>query len=76
MEKMSCCDSTGLDMPRCYPSLFENLQAVLAKRNKIASRGIALHNASLALAMLNSFRHQRHLSISFIKPTYDTSNRN
>jgi hypothetical protein len=67
MEKMSSSDSTGLNLPRGNPTAFENLQAVLAKSHIIASRGIAFHNASLALAMLNSFRHHRHLSISFTK---------
>jgi len=67
MEKMSSSDSTGLNLPRGNPTAFENLQAVLAKSHIIASRSIAFHNASLALAMLNSFRHHRHLSISFTK---------
>jgi hypothetical protein len=75
MEKMSGSDSTGLDMPRGNPTFIENLQAVLAKSHIIASRGIAFHNASLALAMLNSFWHHRHLSISFTKTIHAASNR-
>jgi len=60
MQKMSCCNPAGFNVPGSYPTAFQGLQAVFTKRYKIASRGITLHPATLALTMLNSFRHHYH----------------
>jgi len=73
MQKMSCCNSTGLDVLGGYPTAFECLQAVLAKRNEVTSRSIALHFAALALAVLNSFRHHRHFSDPYKTYTYQNT---
>jgi hypothetical protein len=60
MQKVSCSNSAGLDVPRGYPARFQSLQAVFAERNVVAPRSIALHFASLALTVLNSLRHHCH----------------
>jgi hypothetical protein len=62
MQKMSSRDSAGLNVLCGDPAGFEGLQAVFAESHIIASRGVAFHFASLALAILDSFRHHRHFS--------------
>jgi hypothetical protein len=62
MQKMSSRDAAGLNVLSGNPTGFERLQAVLAKSHIITSRGVAFHFASLALAILDSFRHHRHFS--------------
>jgi hypothetical protein len=60
MQKMSSRYSAGLDVPGGYPTTFQSLQAVFTKRYKIAPGSITSHSATLALAILNSFRHHCH----------------
>jgi hypothetical protein len=64
MQKMSCCNSAGFNVPGSYPTVLQSLQAVFAKRHKITSGGITLHCAALALTELDSFRHHCH----FLRP--------
>jgi hypothetical protein len=49
MQKMSCCNSAGFNVPCGYPATHE-----------VASRSIAFHFAALALTVLHSFRHHCH----------------
>jgi hypothetical protein len=60
MQKMSCRNSTCLNLLGAYPAGFHRLQTVFAKRYKIASRGVALNFAALASTIFNSFRHHCH----------------
>jgi hypothetical protein len=60
MQEMGCRNSTGLNLPGAYPTGFQRLQAVFAKRYKIASTSFALHFATLALTIFNPFRHHCH----------------
>jgi hypothetical protein len=60
MQEMGGCNSTSLNLLGAYPTAFQRLQAVFAKRYKIASRGSAFHFATLALTVLNPFRHHCH----------------
>jgi hypothetical protein len=60
MQEMGCRNSTCLNLLGTYPTGFHRLQTVFAKRYKIASRGIALHSATLAFTVFNPFRHQCH----------------
>jgi hypothetical protein len=67
MQKMRRRNSTSFNMLGGYPALFQSLQAVFAKRYKIASRCITLHPAALALTVFNSFRHHCHFLKPFVK---------
>jgi hypothetical protein len=60
MQEMGCRDPSRLNHLGGYPTGFHRLQTVFAKRYKIASRGIALHSATLAFTVFNPFRHQCH----------------
>jgi hypothetical protein len=60
MQKMGRRNATGFNLPGGYPTAFQRLQAVFAKRYKITARSSALHFAALALTVFNSFRHQCH----------------
>jgi len=60
MQKMSCCNSAGFNVPCRYPATFLGLQAVFAERHEVASRSIAFHFAALALTVFHSFRHHCH----------------
>jgi hypothetical protein len=62
MQKMSCRNTAGFNVPGGYPALLKRLQTIFAKRHKISSTGITLHFAALALTVLNSFRHHCHFS--------------
>jgi hypothetical protein len=62
MQKMSSRDSASLNVLCGDPTGLEGLQDVFAESHIIASRGVAFHFASLALAILDSFRHHRHFS--------------
>jgi hypothetical protein len=60
MQEMGCRNSTCLNLLGTYPAGFHRLQTVFAKRHEIASRGIALHFATLAFTVFNPFRHRCH----------------
>jgi hypothetical protein len=64
MQKMSGCYTTGLYLTGAYPAPLQDLKAVIPESNVIASRRIALHPPTLALAVLDSFRHHRHCLFS------------
>jgi hypothetical protein len=60
MQEMGCRNPTCFNLLGAYPTGFQRLQAVFAKRYKITSRSPALHLASLALSVFNPFRHRCH----------------
>jgi hypothetical protein len=51
-------DTTGLDLATGEPVRLERLQAVVAERDVVAARGVALELASLLLTELHSLWHQ------------------
>ena len=67
MQKMSSRDSAGFNISRRYPTGLQGLQAVITKSHIVTPRRIAFHLAALALSMLYSFWHHRHLSYTFAK---------
>jgi hypothetical protein len=60
MQEMGCRNPTSFNLLGGYPTGFQRLQAVFAKRYKIGSTGFAFHSAALALTVFNPFRHRCH----------------